>query len=250
MPVTASNPLPRHVAITMDGNGRWAKTRGLTRIAGHKAGLAPVRMCISECGSRGIGALTLFAFSSENWGRPAEEVGSLMSLFVESLERELAELHAKNVRMRFIGERRNLPVRLQARIAAAEERTADNSGLQLQVAVSYGGRWDIIQAAQSLARECSSGALRPEEITEERFAGALALAHVPDADLVIRTGGEQRISNFLLWNLAYAELYFTAKLWPDFAMADFEDALTFFANRERRFGQTSAQRSAASGHAS
>jgi undecaprenyl diphosphate synthase len=250
MPVAASNPLPRHVAITMDGNGRWAKTRGLTRIAGHKAGLAPVRMCISECGSRGIGALTLFAFSSENWGRPAEEVGSLMSLFVESLERELAELHAKNVRMRFIGERRNLPVRLQARIAAAEERTADNSGLQLQVAVSYGGRWDIIQAAQSLARECSSGALRPEEITEERFAGALALAHVPDADLVIRTGGEQRISNFLLWNLAYAELYFTAKLWPDFAMADFEDALTFFANRERRFGQTSAQRSAASGHAS
>ena len=250
MPVAASNPLPRHIAITMDGNGRWAKTRGLTRIAGHKAGLAPVRMCISECGSRGIGALTLFAFSSENWGRPAEEVGSLMSLFVESLERELAELHAKNVRMRFIGERRNLPVRLQARIAAAEERTADNSGLQLQVAVSYGGRWDIIQAAQSLARECSSGALRPEEITEERFAGALALAHVADADLVIRTGGEQRISNFLLWNLAYAELYFTAKLWPDFAMADFEDALTFFANRERRFGQTSAQRSAASGHAS
>ena len=250
MPAAASNPLPRHVAITMDGNGRWAKTRGLTRIAGHKAGLAPVRMCISECGSRGIGALTLFAFSSENWGRPAEEVGSLMSLFVESLERELPELHAKNVRMRFIGERRNLPVRLQARIAAAEERTAGNSGLKLQVAVSYGGRWDIIQAAQSLARECSSGALRPEEITEERFASSLALAHVPDADLVIRTGGEQRISNFLLWNLAYAELYFTAKLWPDFATADFEEALSFFANRERRFGQTSAQRSAVSGHAS
>jgi undecaprenyl diphosphate synthase len=250
MPVAASNPLPRHVAITMDGNGRWAKTRGLARIAGHKAGLAPVRMCISECGSRGIGALTLFAFSSENWGRPAEEVGSLMGLFLESLEREIAELHAKNVRMRFIGERRNLPVRLQARIAAAEQRTADNSGLKLQVAVSYGGRWDIIQAAQSLARECSSGALRPEEITEERFANALALAHVPDADLVIRTGGEQRISNFLLWNLAYAELYFTAKLWPDFAMADFEDALGFFASRERRFGQTSTQRSAASGHAS
>lgn len=250
MPGAASNPLPRHVAITMDGNGRWAKTRGLSRIAGHKAGLAPVRMCISECGSRGIGALTLFAFSSENWGRPAEEVGSLMSLFVESLERELAELHAKNVRMRFIGERASLPVRLQARIAAAEKRTADNPGLKLQVAVSYGGRWDIIQAAQSLARECSSGALRPEEITEERFARALALGHVPDADLVIRTGGEQRISNFLLWNLAYAELYFTAKLWPDFALADFEDALGFFANRERRFGQTSAQRSAASGHAS
>jgi undecaprenyl diphosphate synthase len=247
MAAAASNPLPRHIAITMDGNGRWAKARALARIAGHKAGLAPVRMCISECSSRGIGALTLFAFSSENWGRPAEEVGSLMGLFIESLEREIAELHAQNVRMRFIGERRHLPVRLQARIAAAEERTAGNSGLKLQVAVSYGGRWDIIQAAQSLARACSSGALRPEEITEERFAKALALAHVPDADLVIRTGGEQRISNFLLWNLAYAELYFTATLWPDFALADFEAALTFFGNRERRFGHTSSQLAAVQG---
>jgi undecaprenyl diphosphate synthase len=239
MLAAAANPLPRHVAITMDGNGRWAKMRGLARIAGHKAGLEPVRMCIRECGQRGIDALTLFAFSSENWSRPVEEVGSLMGLFVESLEREIAELHEQGVRMRFIGERRNLPVRLQARIAAAEQRTQDNSGLKLQVAVSYGGRWDIVQAAQALARECSSGALRPEEITEERFSGALALAGVPDADLVIRTGGEQRISNFLLWNLAYAELYFTPKLWPDFALADLEDALTFFGNRERRFGQTS-----------
>jgi undecaprenyl diphosphate synthase len=239
MVAAAANPLPRHVAITMDGNGRWAKTRGLARIAGHKAGLEPVRMCISECGKRGISALTLFAFSSENWSRPAEEVGSLMGLFVESLEREIAELHAQGVRMRFIGERRHLPVRLQARIAAAEERTAANAGLQLQVAVSYGGRWDIVQAAQALARECSIGALRPEEITEERFSRALALAGVPDADLVIRTGGEQRISNFLLWNLAYAELYFTAKLWPDFALTDFDDALVFFSNRERRFGRVS-----------
>jgi undecaprenyl diphosphate synthase len=234
----------------MDGNGRWAKTRGLARIAGHQAGLEPVRMCISECGRRGIGALTLFAFSSENWRRPAEEVGSLMGLFVESLERELAELHAQGVRMRFIGERRNLPVRLQARVAAAEQRTAANPGLKLQVAVSYGGRWDIVQAAQALARECSSGALRPEEITEERFAQALALAGVADADLVIRTGGEQRLSNFLLWNLAYAELYFTERLWPDFALADLEDALAFFSNRERRFGKTSSQLAAAQGRAS
>ena len=250
MLAAAANPLPRHVAITMDGNGRWAKMRGLARIAGHKAGLEPVRMCIRECGQRGIDALTLFAFSSENWSRPVEEVGSLMGLFVESLEREIAELHEQGVRMRFIGERRNLPVRLQARIAAAEQRTQDNSGLKLQVAVSYGGRWDIVQAAQALARECSSGALRPEEITEERFSGALALAGVPDADLVIRTGGEQRISNFLLWNLAYAELYFTPKLWPDFALADLEDALTFFGNRERRFGQTSSQLTAVPGRVS
>ena len=240
-----SKPLPRHIAITMDGNGRWARGRGLPRIAGHKAGLAPVRMCISECSQRGVGALTLFAFSSENWGRPAEEVGSLMGLFLESLEREIAELDRQGVCMRFIGERRTLPVRLQARIAAAEERTGRNSGLKLQVAVSYGGRWDIVQAAQALARECASGAMRPEDITEERFARALSLAALPDADLVIRTGGEQRVSNFLLWNLAYAELYFTSRLWPDFALADLEEALQFFAQRERRFGLTAAPRDAA-----
>jgi undecaprenyl diphosphate synthase len=173
-----------------------------------------------------------------------------MGLFVESLEREITELHEQSVRLRFIGARSNLPVRLQARIGAAEQRTADNPGLKLQVAVSYGGRWDIVQAAQMLARECSSGALRPEEITEERFAKALALADVPDADLVIRTGGEQRISNFLLWNLAYAELYFTPKLWPDFAIADLDDALAFFNNRERRFGQSPAQLAARRGRVS
>ena len=242
-----SKALPRHIAITMDGNGRWARARGLPRIAGHKAGLAPVRMCISECSQRGIGALTLFAFSSENWGRPAEEVGSLMGLFLESLEREIAELDRQDVCVRFIGERRTLPVRLQARIAAAEERTGGNPGLKLQVAVSYGGRWDIVQAAQVLARQCAAGAMRPEDITEERFARALALAALPDVDLVIRTGGEQRVSNFLLWNLAYAELYFTSRLWPDFVVADLEEALQFFAHRERRFGLTPASRDAAGG---
>ena len=237
--------LPAHVAITMDGNGRWAAARGVTRAAGHKAGLKPVRLCVEECTRRGIGALTLFAFSSENWGRPTEEVGSLMSLFLEALDSEVEELHGKGVRLRFIGERRNLPVRLQARIAAAEERTAGNGALNLQIAVSYGGRWDIVQAAQALARECSSGALRPEEISEARFARALSLAGLPDPDLHIRTGGEHRISNFLLWQLAYAELYFTPRLWPDFAAADLEEALAFFASRERRFGQRPAPLSAA-----
>jgi undecaprenyl diphosphate synthase len=233
--------LPRHVAITMDGNGRWAAARGLTRSAGHRAGLTPVRMCIEECARRGVEALTLFAFSSENWSRPAEEVGSLMGLFLEALDREIAELHAKGVRVRFIGERRNLSVRLQARIAAAEEHTAGNGALRLQVAVSYGGRWDIIQAAQKLARECSSGALRPEDISEGRFAAQLALAGLPEADLLIRAGGEYRVSNFLLWDLAYAELYFSPRLWPDFAVADLEDALAFFASRERRFGHAAAR---------
>jgi undecaprenyl diphosphate synthase len=237
--------LPRHVAITMDGNGRWAASRGLARSAGHRAGLTPVRMCVEECARRGVEALTLFAFSSENWGRPPEEVGSLMNLFIEALERELPELHQKGVRIRFIGARRKLSVRLQARIAAAEEHTAGNSGLRLQVAISYGGRWDIVQAAQQLARQCASGALRPEEISEARLAAELALAGLPEADLLIRTGGEFRISNFLLWDLAYAELYFSPRLWPDFALADLDDALAFFASRERRFGLRASVRAGA-----
>ena len=245
MVAATSKLVPRHIAIIMDGNGRWAVARGLTRSAGHRAGLTPVRMCIEECARRGVEALTLFAFSSENWGRPAEEVGSLMGLFLEALDREIAELHTQGVRVRFVGERRNLSVRLQARIAAAEERTAGNGALRLQVAVSYGGRWDIIQATQKLARECSSGALRPEDINEDRFAAQLALAGLPQADLLIRTGGEYRVSHFLLWDLAYAELYFSARLWPDFALADLEEALTFFASRERRFGHSAAPRSAA-----
>jgi undecaprenyl diphosphate synthase len=238
---------PRHIAIILDGNGRWAAARGLNRTAGHKAGLKPVRLVIEDCSRRGVEALTLFAFSSENWRRPAEEVGGLMSLFVEALDREIGELHRQAVRVRVIGERRTLSVRLQARIAAAEERTSANAGLKLQVAVSYGGRWDIIQATQKLASECLSGALRPADIREALFAGKLALAELPEVDLLIRTGGEQRLSNFLLWDLAYAELYFSPRLWPDFTLGDLEDALAFFASRERRFGQTAAQRSAAKG---
>jgi undecaprenyl diphosphate synthase len=237
-----ANTLPRHVAVIMDGNGRWAAARGQSRAAGHKAGLVPVRLCVEECTRRGISALTLFAFSSENWSRPAAEVASLMGLFVEALDRELEELDKKGVRIRFIGARKSLAVRLQARIAAAEARTAANSALALQIAISYGGRWDLTQAAQELARECVSGALRPEEISEARLGAVLQLAGLPEADLLIRTGGEQRLSNFLLWDLAYAELYFTPCLWPDFQAADFERALEFFAGRERRFGQTPAQR--------
>jgi undecaprenyl diphosphate synthase len=243
--VSEARLAPRHIAIILDGNGRWAAARGLNRTAGHKAGLKPVRLVIEDCSRRGIEALTLFAFSSENWRRPAEEVGGLMSLFVEALDREIGELHAQAVRVRVIGERRSLSVRLQARIAAAEARTEPNSGLKLQVALSYGGRWDIIQAAQKLASECSSGALRPGDIQDALFAGRLALAGLPEVDLLIRTGGEQRISNFLLWDLAYAELYFSARLWPDFTLGDLEAALAFFSSRERRFGQTAAQRSAA-----
>jgi undecaprenyl diphosphate synthase len=225
----------------MDGNGRWAAARGLPRPAGHKEGLTSARLIVQECSRRGVQALTLFAFSSENWQRPPEEVSGLMTLFLEALEREVPELHANRVRIRFIGDRSALSVRLQARIASAEAHTAENGGLQLQIAVSYGGRWDIVQATQSLARQCSSGSLRPEEIDEARFSAELALTGVPDTDLLIRTGGERRISNFLLWNLAYAELYFTDCLWPDFDLAQIEAAFEYFAGRERRFGRTSAQ---------
>ena len=245
--------LPRHIAIIMDGNGRWAAARGLARSAGHKNGLAAVRMSIEECVKRGIGALTLFAFSSENWHRPVEEVATLMGLFMEALDKEIAELHGNGVRIRFIGDRKALSVRLQQRIAGAEEQTAGNTRLQLQVAVSYGGRWDVVQAARKLAAQCAEGALRVEEISEERLAGALELGVLADPlrdpDLLIRTGGEQRISNFLLWNLAYTELYFTDKLWPEFDAAEFEAALQFFAGRERRFGLTGGQKRAARGSA-
>ena len=237
----AATGVPGHVAIIMDGNGRWAAARALARPAGHQAGLKAVRLVIEESSRRGIGALTLFAFSSENWARPAEEVGSLMRLFVEALDREIDELHAQAVRVRFIGARTSLAMRLQRRIAAAEARTAANSGLRLQVAMNYGGRWDIIQAAQKLARLCASGAKLPEQIDADSFAAQLALAGLPPVDLLIRTGGEQRISNFLLWELAYAELYFSARLWPDFSRSDFEEALAFYAGRERRFGQTGAR---------
>jgi len=230
--------MPRHVAIIMDGNGRWAAARGLPRHAGHREGVGAVRKVIETAAIRGVEALTLFAFSSENWRRPGEEVSSLMGIFMDALDREIEELHAQRVRLRVIGDRSQLVVRLQARIAAAEALTAANAGLKLQVAVSYGGRWDLIEAARRLARAAASGSLRPEEIDEERLANELALAGLPDPDLFIRTGGEHRISNFLLWNLAYTELWFTDVLWPEFTGAHFEAALDHFASRDRRFGST------------
>jgi undecaprenyl diphosphate synthase len=233
--------VPRHVAIIMDGNGRWAAARGLPRQVGHKQGTGPVRMVIEECARRGVEALTLFAFSSENWRRPENEVANLMGLFVDALDREIDELHANRVRLRFIGQRGALAMRLQTRMAAAEQRTAANDGLGLQVAVSYGGRWDMVEATRAIARECTRGALRPEDIREEHLARQLALAALPDPDLFIRTGGEHRISNFLLWNLAYTELWFTDCLWPDFDVNELERAFADFAARERRFGLTGEQ---------
>lgn len=233
--------VPTHIAVIMDGNGRWAESRGLPRHAGHKEGVRPVRMCIEECARRGIGALTLFAFSSENWQRPTTEVSTLMQLFLEAMDKEVDELHKNKVRLRFIGDRRQLSVKLQSRMAATEELTGANPGLKVQVAVSYGGRWDILQAARKLAAAVASGALALDEIDEARFARELSLGDVPDPDLFIRTGGDHRISNFLLWNLAYTELHISDALWPDFDVPQFEAALASFSARERRFGLTPEQ---------
>ena len=234
-------PIPHHVAIVMDGNGRWALHQGRERSAGHHSGLGPVRTVIEAAAGRGIEALTLFAFSSENWSRPAPEVASLMNLFCDALDAELPMLQTNGVRLRFIGELSALEERLRARIAAATAATAANHRLRLQIAVSYGGRQDILAAARRVAARCERGELESSELTAAEFASGLALAGLPDPDLFIRTGGEQRISNFLLWNLAYAELYFTDTLWPDFAAADFELALQYFAGRQRRYGLIGAQ---------
>jgi len=233
--------VPRHVAIIMDGNGRWARARGLPRPAGHRAAMKVVRKVVEECSGRGVAFLTLFAFSSENWQRPREEVGTIMGLFLDALDREVADLHRNRVRLRFIGARETLAVKLAERMASAERLTAGNSGLTLQVAISYGGRWDIVRAARHLAIEAVAGRFDPAEIDEDRFAAQLALAGTPDPDLLIRTGGEQRISNFLLWNLAYSELFFCDVLWPAFTVEHLQAAFDQFAARERRFGMTSAQ---------
>ena len=233
--------LPRHIAIIMDGNGRWAHGRGLPRSAGHKAGMTPVRTVIEECARLKIEALTLFAFSSENWRRPAAEVAALMALFVEAIDAEVRALHDNGVRIRFIGNRLSLPVRLQSRMLQAEELTAGNPGLKLQLAVSYGGRWDILNATQRVAKLCSDGSLSPAKISETVFADGLQLAGLPEPDLFIRTGGEHRISNFLLWDLAYTELYFTDGLWPDFDADALAGALERYSTRERRYGLTAEQ---------
>jgi undecaprenyl diphosphate synthase len=232
---------PQHVAIIMDGNGRWARSRGMPRPAGHRASIKVVRRVVEECISRNISYLTLFAFSSENWRRPPDEVGLLMKLLLEALAREVSDLHENRVRLRFIGDRSVLGSEITRTMLQAEALTAGNTGLVLCVAFAYGGRWDIAQACRSLAGEVAAGTLQPDEIDEAHIAARLALAGLPDPDLLIRTGGELRISNFLLWNLAYAELYFTEVLFPDFGTAELDAALRFFAQRERRFGKTSAQ---------
>jgi undecaprenyl diphosphate synthase len=232
---------PQHVAIIMDGNGRWARSRGLPRPAGHRASLKVVRKVVEECVKRNVHHLTLFAFSSENWRRPADEVGMLMNLFLDALEREVADLHRNQVRLGFIGDRGLLGTELARRMRNAEQLTEDNTGLRLIVAMAYGGRWDIAQACRSLAAEAAAGTLAPAAIDEARIAERLALAGIPDPDLLIRTGGERRISNFLLWNLAYTELYFCDELWPEFSIAHLDEAFESFKQRERRFGKTSGQ---------
>jgi undecaprenyl diphosphate synthase len=229
--------VPRHVAVIMDGNGRWAEQRALPRVAGHRAGTRAVRTTIEESVRHGVGALTLFAFSSENWQRPAGEVGLLMQLFLEALDREVAELDANEVRIRFIGDRVRLAPALVERMAAAETRTARHRRLDLVIAVAYGGRWDIAQAAQRLALDAAAGRRDAAAIDEAAVAASLQTAGRPAPDLFIRTGGERRISNFLLWDLAYTELWFTDTLWPDFDGACFGAALADFGGRERRFGR-------------
>ena len=234
-------PLPRHLAIIMDGNGRWAQRRRRPRIIGHRAGARAVNLTIDFCLQRGIGALTLFAFSSENWGRPEEEVGALMKLFLNALEREVDELDRRGVRVRFIGERSLFADSIRARMAAAEAQTAGNERLQLVIAASYGGRQDIAAAARALAVDVAAGRLRAQDIDEAAVGARMALADLPLPDLFIRTGGDQRISNFLLWQLAYTELWFTETLWPDVDAGVLQQALDDYAGRERRFGLTSAQ---------
>jgi undecaprenyl diphosphate synthase len=233
--------VPRHVAVIMDGNGRWAERRSLPRAAGHRAGAKAVRTVIEESVRHGVEALTLFAFSSENWLRPAAEVGVLMQLFLDALDREVAELDANGVRLRFVGERSQLARPLLERMAAAEARTASRQRLDLVVAMAYGGRWDIAQAARKLAEESVAGLRDPAGIDEEALGARLATAGRPAPDLFIRTGGERRISNFLLWDLAYTELWFTDTLWPDFDAACFASALADFGGRDRRYGRVTGQ---------
>jgi len=232
-----SNPsaaVPHHIAIVMDGNGRWATRRFLPRVAGHKQGVESLRRCVKACADRGVAVLTVFAFSSENWNRPVEEVSGLMDLMVIALGREVPKLSQDGVRLHFVGERGGLSEKIAAGLLQAEAATAHNTRLILNVCFNYGGRWDIARAAAQLAA-------RGEPLTEANLDAAMALSHVPDPDLFIRTGGEQRLSNFLLWQSAYAELFFSDRLWPEFDEAALDEAIEAFRRRERRFGQTSAQ---------
>ncbi len=227
--------IPRHVCVIMDGNGRWAKKRLLPRVMGHKRGLTALENLAARCAELGVEYLTVFAFSTENWRRPEDEVSFLMKLFLQALDGKVAKMHQNNLRLKVIGNRSRFPAAIVEGIEAAERLTADNTGLTLTVAADYGGRWDILQAANRLIAEGKS------EITEDDLSRCLSLAEAPEPDLFIRTGGETRISNFMLWQMAYAEFYFTDALWPDFDAAEFDRAISSFRVRERRFGRTSEQ---------
>lgn len=235
------NDRPRHIAIIMDGNGRWAKKRHMPRFMGHRKGVEIVRDVVKSCLKAEIKVLTLFAFSSENWRRPQKEVSMLMDLFISSLKAEVAELNQNNVCLRFIGDCSQFTDKLNAHIATAEKTTTDNDGLILNIAVNYGGRWDITQACQNIAGQVAAGHITVDDIDDDLISSSLSLNGQPEPDLFIRTGGEKRISNFLLWQLAYTELYFTDILWPDFTDEAFQKALQSYASRQRRFGQTGDQ---------
>lgn len=239
--MTALPAMPGHIAIVMDGNGRWAKKRNRPRSMGHQAGLKALRATIEHCARLGIGVLTIFAFSSENWKRPEGEVSKLMELFLRALDKEVAELHENGVCIRFIGDRTAFKSALQTKMTEAENLTSENSLLIVNVAVNYGGRWDIAEAARRIANAVSAGSLTVDDIDEKQFGRYLELAGSPDPDLFIRTGGEMRISNFLLWQSAYTEFYFTPILWPDFDSKVLDEAISVFQSRERRYGQTGDQ---------
>ncbi|WP_266183008.1 polyprenyl diphosphate synthase [Dyella humicola] len=241
--MTSADParIPRHIAIVMDGNGRWAKLRHRPRTFGHNAGRKAVRDVVEGCLRQGVKVLTLFAFSSENWQRPQEEVGALMELFLRALDKEVDELHSNEVRLRFVGDLSAFDNGMRQRMTAAMARTAGNDALHLNVAMNYGGRWDIVQAARKAAESVARGELRADEIDEAVLGHGMSLADLPPLDLFIRTGGECRVSNFLLWQLAYAELHFTDTLWPDFDQACLRSAIEDYARRERRFGRTGEQ---------
>ncbi|WP_440055736.1 isoprenyl transferase [Pseudoalteromonas sp. T1lg65] len=239
--VISQQSLPKHVAIIMDGNGRWAQARKRPRAFGHKKGVESVRNAVQFCSKLGIESLTLFAFSSENWRRPEDEVSTLMELFLYVLSKEVKKLHKNNVKLTIIGDLSRFPDSLQQRVNEAQALTKDNTGLYLNIAANYGGRWDITQAAQTLAARVASGELQASEITEKLMSEQMAMAEQADLDLLIRTGGDYRISNFLLWQAAYAELYFTPTLWPDFDEQAFSEAIACYVSRERRFGCTGEQ---------
>jgi len=228
--------VPRHIAVIMDGNGRWAAARALPRPAGHRMGVRAVKKIVENCAQRGVAVLTLFAFSSENWKRPKEEVSMLMSRFLQALDDEVADLHKNGIRLTFAGNLQQLSPALRERMDAATALTDGNSKMTLVIAIAYGGRWDIASAARRLAERCVAGELHADAIDEALLGEQLALAGLPDPDLLIRTGGEQRISNFLLWNLAYTELYFCDTLWPDFDERELDAAIAYFSSRQRRFG--------------